>query len=246
MVHMFSLINLAAAAFLGFVSLFDQKRSRTWEKIGYGLFSMAILGLLLYPLTPRGSWKDAILAFLACLLPLYRFFHPNSVSLLPMGSGIFLAFFWGYFFEQTPKSLFSFHILGAFMGELAGLCAGLIAIMLLWKQRALKKKHMDEVFSSPIPSLNILENILLTSLWTGFFFLSITLISGLVTWAMEDNTEKLWQNTKILWAFFVWSWYLIILVCRMIKKLSMRYIAILSLWGLVWLMFVILSRPYGV
>ena len=125
----------------------------------------------------------------------------------------------------------AFHVAGAVMGQIVAVCASLVAILFLWQQRLLKKKMLN-LLTSRVPPQDILENLLVVCLWSGFLFLTSALLSGaLYLWNLNGIILLPEYKQKIVWAVTVWIWYLAALFFRNALKIPMKRVAQMSLMG---------------
>ena len=132
--------------------------------------------------------------------------------------------------SESYVSLASAHIFMAILGEAFAICACAISIVFLIQSRALKRKQYGWLTGSITP-LDTLDRALLLSLWAGFFFITLGLISGAIYTQTANTLPKMRLTGKIIWALSVWLWYLTILLSRNIFKLSERRIAQMSMIG---------------
>lgn len=136
--------------------------------------------------------------------------------------------------QRSPMELshvfLAFHIAGATMGQVLALAASLVSVVYLWQQRVLKKKLLEQL-TPGVPALDLLEKILVSSLWAGFLFLTAALLSGTVyfRWFYEGQINV--YGEKIAWAVTVWLWYLAALLARNFFNIPMKRVAQMSLLG---------------
>ena len=248
-----SLLNFAVAAILSFHGLHKHKKSAvTSAKVGFALFIIATisvtcsLGANLY--AGRLSLVESRSLVLACALAVLALVAHFGLSMTricapvapvtaglmlthliqtSMGRNLDLAEFSGYFL--------SFHVAGAVMGQILAVGAGIVSILYLWQQRVLKRKLLDQL-TAKVPALDILEKILISSLWAGLLFLTTALVSGALFVHWHPGKEGAAQTEKFIWAATVWIWYLSILLGRKLLGISAKRLAQMSLVGLIFLM----------
>ena len=134
-------------------------------------------------------------------------------------------------YPTDPENLFlACHVAGATMGQILALQAGLVAVLYLWQQSLLKRKLLDQL-TSRVPSLELLEKILVASLWAGFLFLTAALISGTIyfRWYFQGSLSH--YGEKVAWAVTVWLCYLAALLARDFFNISTKRVAQISLLG---------------
>jgi len=133
---------------------------------------------------------------------------------------------------EASHVFLAFHIAGATMGQILALMASLVSVMYLWQQRVLKKKLLTQL-TSRVPALDLLEKIMVSSLWAGFLFLTAALMSGTVyfRWYFPGILGDF--GDKIAWAVTVWLWYLAALLARNYFNMTVTRVAQMSLLGFV-------------
>ncbi|MEZ4743502.1 MAG: cytochrome c biogenesis protein CcsA [Bdellovibrionota bacterium] len=128
-----------------------------------------------------------------------------------------------------PRAFLSAHVLLAILGEAAAVAACGISGVYLRQRRLLKQKLMDSL-NLETPALDGLERLLMISLWTGFIFITFSLLSG-AFYSHLWGHSPFSQGVKTLWAIFVWSWYLIALLSRLVFNVPITRIAKMSFIG---------------
>ncbi len=141
----------------------------------------------------RLRFAGPIASPLATILLIFELINGQSTDIIAPGTPLFL----------------SLHIASAILGELAGAISFIIALMYLWQQRALKEKNIKDL--SNLPALDRLAFGLHLSVVLGFVLLSITLVTG--AGFAADSTRN-FGIAKLIWAIFVWIWYLLIIISR--------------------------------
>ena len=162
------------------------------------------------------------------------FVAPFSMLIL-----LFLAFSYNstgiHISPKGPHYLAKIHITLSVLGQSFAIVGFAIATLYLFQQRALKKKQLNFI-SKATPPLNKLESSLILSLWCGFGFLSLGLISGVVFTIFLSELSISLMYTKIIWALAVWIWYLAILLTKNVFGKSGSVIAKMSCLGFTLLM----------
>ena len=96
------------------------------------------------------------------------------------------------------------HIATATVGETIFVLAFCVSLLYLYYYKKLKQRIVHKRIA--ITSLSSLENITSKSLYVGFFFITLSLISGVALIFFGDiSIQK--GYFKIFWAFLVWGWY---------------------------------------
>lgn len=153
--------------------------------------------------------------------------------------------------SQSNLSLYgdmNVHIISAVLGQALTVLACGQCLLVLWLDRKLKSRSLADV-PAKFPALSSLTRSFWTTLWLGFIFITISLLSG--AWSVLNGGLVLSGPLylKIIWALFIWLWYLIVLVLYHILNYRMQKIARLSLagfivigicWVLLWY-----SAPWG-
>lgn len=130
----------------------------------------------------------------------------------------------------APPSFFAItHIGLSLVGVAFGVLACIIAVIYLRHQYLLKSKKITMIpkFS---PSLSTLDRSLFRFLWLGFSFLTLGLITGAIYAGIYGLKDQL-LSPKVLWAFAVWGWYLVVLIARNVLGWPSRRIAVMTLAG---------------
>ncbi|MGE0173052.1 MAG: cytochrome c biogenesis protein CcsA [Oligoflexales bacterium] len=171
--------------------------------LGFFLFKMRILGIITAPLS--------------CLIILYQMFT------VPLAEG--------HIASTPPLFLPTVHISLAILGEAFAICAFGVSALYLLQHRALKKKQLYLI--SPVtPPLDKLDRLLVFTLWVGFIFISLGLVSGgILTRFFPSPHAEMSLGWKIIWATLVWAWYLAILLARNIFAVSGKHLAQMSVAG---------------
>lgn len=133
---------------------------------------------------------------------------------------------------SPPGLLLAVHIGSAIIGEVFAVAACGASLMLLWQQRKLKNRQLQ---SLPVkfPALDTLGEALGSTLWIGFGFITISLLSGAILTMTVPPLMGTALKLKTIWAILVWIWYLTILVLRHVLHYRAQKIARMSLFGFV-------------
>ena len=171
---------------------------------------ITVLGQLLFKMRTMGT-------FVAPVCTILLLFH---LFLVP-GHGVS---------SPPPSNFANFHILMSILGEAFAICACAISMVFLIQRRALKRKQFAWLTGAITP-LDKLDKALVISLWAGFLFITLGLISGAIYSQFYMPAPKSGLTGKIVWALLVWIWYLATLLARNIFNLSERRIAQMSMVG---------------
>lgn len=130
----------------------------------------------------------------------------------------------------APGLLVAVHIGSAIIGEVFAVVACGTALLLLWQQRKLKSRQLNTL-PEKFPALDTLGNALGSSLWIGFSFITLSLLSGAFLTMTVNPVMTTSLKLKTAWAILVWIWYLTILVLRHVLQHRSQKIARMSLIG---------------
>lgn len=201
-------ISGAVATLLGQAAFIDSAALLLTAAIAW----LAILGQVVFNMRLVG----AFVAPLSTLILLIKFFvAPMRIEAAPL---------------QDDSLLLTLHVVPAVLGQAFAIIACAVSLVYLWQQNLLKKKMLDQLPRN-IPAIDRLERILTVSLWCGFLFITLGLLSGALY--AQLNTASLGLNlpAKVLWAVLVWVWYLATLLARNVFNRPSKRIAQMSLAG---------------
>ncbi len=126
-----------------------------------------------------------------------------------------------------------FHIGTAALGEAIFVAAFCASLLYLREYRKLKQRKIDKTPSST--SLSGLEKLMERSSLLGLTFITVSLFSGLALIFIGREAVQV-GLVKILWAFFVWGWYVMTIFGRSRWGWRGRKGAKLAVFGMVFLM----------
>jgi ABC-type uncharacterized transport system permease subunit len=169
----------------------------------------------------------AIVAPLATLILLMQIFvAPVHTGAAPLAG------------TSPPDLLVTFHVAMAIVGQAFAIIACAVSVFLLWQQTLLKKKLLDQLPTN-LPAIDRIDFLLRLSLWTGFIFLTLGLLSGAVYTQLFTPPAQLSLSAKVIWATAVWIWYLATLLAKNVFNRPSKRIAQMSLGG-----FLLLALSY--
>jgi len=124
------------------------------------------------------------------------------------------------------------HIASAVLGQSFAILACGMSLLFLWFDNKLKSRQLSDL-PTTFPAFATLTRALNATLWIGFIFITLSLLSG----AMYALSGLIPPGTNILpkvsWAILVWLWYLSILVLKGILGYRPQRVARMSLAGFV-------------
>ena len=130
--------------------------------------------------------------------------------------------------EPNGEAMADLHIFLAVCGEAFAIGACGLSLLYLWQRRILKKKLLKWA-GIEMPALDRIGNSLTFSLWVGFIFLTVSLLTGAIAFPMVNASLQL--QLKVIWAVAVWVWYMTILICHNVFRSSHKNTARMSLGG---------------
>lgn len=234
--------SLAAGFYVHAFPKPDQRR--TYVLAGFLLFLLATISMTAVIITSRlyGHYTQLSGLILVAVISWLTITGFYTVKLKMLGTFvapfatfiILLQFFTAprhaHVMEEGTNVLANTHILFSLLGEAFAICACAVSVLYILQQNALKRKQLARI-SSATPPIDKLERTLVVSLWVGFMFITLALISGAIYTQFFLININSALGTKIIWAMAVWLWYLIILLARNIFNVSGRKVAWMSLWG---------------
>ena len=177
-------------------------------------------------LTAAVSWMGVISVFLFNIREIISFLAPLATLILLLQS----------LFTPPPLTLpkvvngavADLHIWLAVCGEAFAIGACGLSLLYLWQRRVLKKKLLKWA-GTEMPALDRIGRSLTLSLWVGFIFLTVCLLTGAIAFPLINAGLQL--QLKVIWAVAVWVWYLAILICHNVFRSSHKNTARMSLGG---------------
>ena len=133
-------------------------------------------------------------------------------------------------FINSEGSFLACHIAGALAGEIFAVIACFLSIVYLGQRRFLKEKRFAHLIRK-LPALDFLEDVWIALLSTGFLFLSVALVSGVIFLFYTETDHFRDHITKLIWALVVWIWYLSALFARLVRDLPTKTLAKQSVLG---------------
>jgi ABC-type uncharacterized transport system permease subunit len=122
------------------------------------------------------------------------------------------------------------HIGFAVLGQAFAIIACAVSVLYLWQQNLLKKKLLDQLPQN-LPAIDRLSTVLVASLWSGFVFITLGLLTGALFTQMRGGLSDAGIAAKVAWAIAVWIWYLATLLAKNVFNRPSKRIAQMSLGG---------------
>jgi ABC-type uncharacterized transport system permease subunit len=180
-----------------------------YEAISLCAFLIAVLFLIAY-------WFYQIAVFSVCLFPLVFFMTVIGATEFPVAK-------WS---AQARDTWLLIHISSVLIGYAALFFAAVAAVYYLLQERQLKRKSVPPS-ANRLPPLGTLDRIISQTMNTGFVFITIGTVSGVV-WAFIENGTGWIGDPKIDFFLFTWAFYLAMIFLRVSAGWRGRRIAWLA------------------
>jgi ABC-type uncharacterized transport system permease subunit len=122
------------------------------------------------------------------------------------------------------------HVISAIIGQSFAVLACGMSLLFIWLDRKLKSRQISDLPAS-FPAMTTLTSSLNVTLWIGFTFITISLLSGAMYALNGMLPATSGMYAKIIWAILVWVWYLAILALKSILGYRPQRIARMTLAG---------------
>ena len=214
-------------------------RSQLWTRLGYGLFAVGTVaatmdalstGSTAYQLASTIAWATIITWFVWRMAPIGAFTSP--VIAITLLSATFFSPVRPAQITVATGFAMKLHITSAVIGQTFAILACAMSLLFLWLDKKLKNRQLSDL-PAKFPAIATITNALTLTLWVGFTFITISLLSGSL-YAMSGMIP-VGHNIypKVAWAILVWTWYLSILVLQGIIGYRPQKVARMSLAGFV-------------
>ncbi len=158
-------------------------------------FLVAILFLLVYA-------YYRISSFGVCIFPLVFFMTLIGVTEFPVTP-------WS---RAVRNVWLVIHISTVLIGYAALILSAIASIYYLLQERQLKRKKVAPS-ANRLPPLATLDRIITQSMNTGFLFITLATVSGVI-WAFNESGTDWISNPKIAFFLFTWAFYLAMIFLR--------------------------------
>jgi len=130
-----------------------------------------------------------------------------------------------------PGFITTIHVYMAILGQAFAALAAMVALVYLVLHYALKRRNL-RALQFEIPPLDMTQRILSTLLWSGFGFLTLSLITGAwITIGNSTATSDSSMQIKVIWALAVWTWYLATIMAKNIFQAPWLVVSKMNLLG---------------
>jgi ABC-type uncharacterized transport system permease subunit len=236
----FSVVSLAAflvASGLLALGFKETRQHRLFSRLGYLMFLIGTLSATVLALKTQTSsylfasavcWATIISWFVWQLEIVGAFTAP--VVALTLMYGIFFSPMSSPSVSHDMGPAMRIHVASAIIGQSFAVVACGISLLFIWLDKKLKKRQLNDLPQS-FPAISNLTNALNIALWIGFAFISLGLVSGALYFLVGSVPSEMNIMPKVIWAVFVWLWYLSILALKGILSYRPQRVARLSLIG---------------
>jgi ABC-type transport system involved in cytochrome c biogenesis permease subunit len=201
--HLVSLIELRAET--GHLPL-----NNFYETSSFCAFLLGLLFLLAY-----GYYRVSILS--VCLFPLVFFMTLIGATEFPVAP-------WSS--PQTRNVWLVLHISSVLIGYAALILSAVASVFYLLQERQLKRKSAGTL-GSRLPPLGTLDRLISQSMNTGFVFITIGTVMGVI-WAFVELGTRWILDPTIAFFLFTWAFYLAMIFLRVSAGWRGRRIAWLA------------------
>lgn len=170
--------------------------SNFYETSSICAFLIAVAFLLAYSYYP-------VAIFSVCLFPLVFFMALIGATEYPVAP-------WSN--PATRNAWLVIHIATVLVGYAALILAAVASIFYLLQERQLKKKQVTPS-ANRLPPLATLDRIITQAMNTGFVFITIATVTGVVFAFIESGTRWV-SDPKIAFFLFTWAFYLAMIFLR--------------------------------
>lgn len=211
--------------------------SRHWSRLGHLMFIVGTLATTTHAVL-QGATHNMLAATIAWATVISWFVWQIELVGAFTAPVIAVILMSGIFFRANsyPPSLaqheigMRIHVAAAILGQALAILACGMSLLLLWLDKKLKSKQLTEL-PTKFPGINTLNNALYVTLWAGFLFITISLLTGSVYAVLGNMPGLANMATKVTWAILVWVWYLGILVLKGLLGYRPQKVAKMSLVG---------------
>jgi ABC-type uncharacterized transport system permease subunit len=236
------LLGLFLFSSLGFIASFATAKKREWSSLLLRCSKVLFLlgtAKLTFLVAKHESGTSVLLAAVFAWINViaWQIWPLDVLGAFSSPLISLLLLVWSYFDLRTgivqPKQetyALLVHVGSAVIGQAFATIATGLALLFLWQERLLKTRQINS-FPISFPAMDTLTTNLNRSLWIGFIFITMTLLTGVLVLTGAHETYAISVEAKVLWAILVWVWYLTLLVLKEILHYRMQRVARLSVIG---------------
>ncbi len=219
--------------------------------IGFGLHTAYLLDIMIelghFPMT---DLKES-LAFFAwtvslCFLVSYTRYQIKALGLflLPLVAVMMLG---TTFMRSAPPTALKsywiyFHTTFVFLAYGMFVITFIAGILYLFQEKELKSKK-PKTFYYMLPSLELLDDLFFKFLVSGFSFMTVGLLAGVI-WAEKDWVQNWESDPKVIATTITWMIYLILIYLRASVGWRGKRAAVINVVGFVSALFTLLGASY--
>ncbi len=171
-----------------------------------------------------------------CFLISYLRYRVTALGpfLLPVVAALMLG---TTYLESSPaptvlnSSWIYFHTISLFLAYAMFVVTFIAALLYLFQERELKRKK-PKTFYYQLPSLGKLDDLFLRFLISGFCFMSVGLLVGII-WARQDWVQGWQRDPTVVAAAATWLIYLLLIYLRLTVGWRGRRAAVISMAGFI-------------
>lgn len=234
MVDLASFMLASGLLVLGFKS---KKSSLLGTRIGYGLFAIGTLSATVHALLLGNSavllaaalaW-GTVISWFVWQVELVGAFTSPVIAVILVSAIFFSA--GGHSLTSTgSQPAIKLHVATAILGQSFAILACGLSLLFLWLDQKLKTRQLGAL-PEKFPAISTLSRALAGTLWLGFIFITLSLLSGSLFALLGLIPAGTNMAPKVSWAILVWVWYLAILVLRGVLGYRPHKVARMSLVG---------------
>ena len=188
------------------------------------------------------AWTVSLCFFISYLR--YRI-RALGIFLLPLVAALMLG---TVFLKSSPvpeilrSSWIYLHTTFLFLAYGMFFVTFIAGLLYLFQERELKRKT-PKTFYYRLPSLELLDDLFSKFLISGFCFMTLGLLAGII-WAERDWVEGWQGDPKVIAAMVTWGIYLILIYLRVSAGWRGRRAAMISMAGFISVLFTFLGVSY--
>jgi cytochrome c-type biogenesis protein CcsB len=172
-------------------------------------------------------------------------FHALGLFLLPLVAALMMG---TVFVQASPAPEFVrhswvyLHATAIFLAYGLFLVSFVIGILYLVQERELKNRK-PRTFYDRLPSLGVMDELFQKSLVWGFTFMTVGLLAGIL-WAGHTWSGSWYRDPKVIAAVGTWGIYLLLLYVRLSAGWRGKWVAWISTFGFISVLFTFLGASY--
>jgi len=211
--------------------------NRLWTRLGYMFFALGTMSVTVHALllgktalflAAAVAW-GTIISWFVWQVELVGAFTAPVITVILLSSIFLNSTDRADMMSHSAPSM-RLHIASAIIGQSFAILACGMSLLFLWLDRKLKNRQISDL-PRKFPAISTLNQALTWTLWIGFIFITLSLLSGAMQALMGFIPATANLIPKVSWATLVWGWYLAILVMKGILGYRPQKVARMSLLG---------------